>query len=168
MKKLISIVDKLSIGLGKIAAFFVFAVCTLIFIEIILRSVFNKTLFITSEYAGYAMCIITFLGLAYTLYNDGHIRVTIIYSKLSERGKVICDMINYFIGILLCIYIFKATGNLFYNSVIKQTRSVQVFATYIAIPQFFLPFGTAFITLQYLCKFIKSFYQFNKLGGEKK
>ena len=167
MKKFIFIVDKLSLALGKITAFFVSAVCILIFMEIILRTFFNITLFITSEYAGYTMSIITFLGLAYTLYNDGHIRVTILYEKFSEKKRIICDCINYFIGFMLCIYIFRATGSLFYSSLVKQTRSIQVFATYLAIPQFFLPLGVSVMMLQYMCKFIKSLDKYRRLEGEK-
>lgn len=35
--------------------------------EIVLRSVFDRTLYITDEYSGYLMCGLTFCALAYTL-----------------------------------------------------------------------------------------------------
>jgi len=168
MKKFILIVDTISTVLGKVTAFFVSAICILIFMEIILRTFFNITLYITSEYAGYTMSIITFLGLAYTSYNNGHIRVTILYEKFSEKKKIVCDCINYLIGFLLCIYILWSTSSLFYSSLIKQTRSIQVFATYLAIPQFFLPFGVLVMILQYMCKFIKSIDKYKSLEGELK
>ena len=166
MKKFILTIDNLAEKLGKIGSYLIFGIALLIFVEIVLRSFLNKTLYVTAEYSGYTMCVITYIGIAYALREKAHIRITILYSKFSERNKVIIDMFNYFIGIVLCLYVFRASANFFWSSVVNKTQSIQAFATYLFIPRFFVPFGIAMMMLQYLCEFLKSFQIFKELKGK--
>ena len=77
MKKIVNAIDGIS-GFGGWTAGIMMVLALLIVVaEIFTRSVFTKTLYISDEYAGYLMSMLTFFGLAYTLRERGHIRTTI-------------------------------------------------------------------------------------------
>jgi hypothetical protein len=44
----------------------------------------------------------------------------------------------------------------FWDSVVNESRSMHVSETYLAIPQFFMPFGALLMTLQFLSEFLKA------------
>lgn len=56
------------------------------------------------EMQWYLFSLIFLLGAAYTLRHDGHVRVDLLYSRLSERGKAWLDLV----GTLLILLPFSA------------------------------------------------------------
>ena len=44
----------------------------------------------------------------------------------------------------------------FWDSVVTNSRSMQISQTYVAIPQFFMPFGTLVMTLQFAAEVMRS------------
>lgn len=59
----------------------------LVLVEIIGRSFFNYSTMIADEYSGYLYLTAVFLGLAYGLNHQSHIRITIITSRLSKEAN---------------------------------------------------------------------------------
>ena len=93
MKRLIRIIDRISLAGGWLSGLMVCLGLTLVVAEIITRSVFNSTLYIAEEYAGYMMCGLTFLALAYTLREKGHIRMTFLHKVIEGRPRLILDLV---------------------------------------------------------------------------
>lgn len=158
MKKIINLIDKISYIGGIASGAMIIIGLILVVIEIILRSLFSKTLFVTEEYSGYLMAGITFLALSYTLKEKGHIRMTFLHTILSERGKIILDMIAYTIGFIFSIILTYYTFLFFWDSLVSNSRSMQISQTPLAIPQFFLPVGSAMFALQFFAEFFKDYY----------
>ena len=123
--------------------------------EIVVRSVFGKTLYISDEYSGYLMAMLTFFGLAYTLRERGHIRMMFLLHFLKGPKKVRYNMICMFVGFLFCLGLLWFTVEFFWDSVVNRTQSMQITETYLAIPQAFLPIGSFFLLLQFLSEFLK-------------
>ena len=67
MKLLIRSIDRIAALIGALAGIMLCVALVMICAEIVLRSVFDRTLYITDEYMGYRMCGLTFCALAYTL-----------------------------------------------------------------------------------------------------
>jgi len=44
----------------------------------------------------------------------------------------------------------------FWDSVVNSSRSMQISETYLAIPQFFMPFGFSILSLQFVAEFLKN------------
>lgn len=155
MKIVINLIDKLSGFNGWIAGIMMLVALVLAVAEIVYRTGFSGTLYITDEYEGYLMAMLTFCGLAYTLRERGHIRVMILPHFLKDRARIIFNMCCFVIGFAFCVAFTWYTLVFFWDSYVHGSKSMHVSETYLAIPQFFLPFGTALMTLQFLAEFLK-------------
>jgi TRAP-type C4-dicarboxylate transport system permease small subunit len=156
MKRFIRIIDKISGICGGLAGLMLCGGLALTAIEIVLRSGFSKTLFITDEYSGYLMCGVAFCGLSYTLREKGHIRMTFVHKVVSNRGREYLDLVCYGVGTVFCAVITWFTGSFFWDSIVTGSQSMQISETYLAIPQFFMPFGALIMTLQFVAEFLKT------------
>lgn len=156
MNYIIRMIDRLTGAFGIIAGLFMVLSVVLVMIEIVMRSVFNSTIYITQEYSGYFMVAITFFGLAYTLKEKGHIRLTFLHRFVKVGiGRAILEIIVSFIGLIIFIIILKATWDLFISSFENGSRSMQLTKTYLAIPQFAMPLGSLLICLQFVSEICK-------------
>jgi len=127
----------------------------LILTEIVLRSAFSKTLFITDEYSGYLMSALTFMGLSYTMREKGHIRVTLLQNVLSNTARLYLDLVCCLVGFLTVSFIAWQCALFFWDSVVTQSRSMQISETYLAVPQFFMPLGSTLFALQLFTEALK-------------
>ncbi len=157
MKKLISVLDKISDIGGVVSGVMICAGVSLVIAEIIVRGVFSRTLYISEEYSGYLMAGLTYMALGYTLKERAHIRMTFIHSILSERGKVILDLFCFIVGFLFSVGFTYVTFGLFWDSLVSGTRSMQISETPLAIPQAFLPIGSFIMTGQFLAEILRCF-----------
>ncbi|OGR20015.1 MAG: hypothetical protein A2X81_12155 [Desulfobacterales bacterium GWB2_56_26] len=156
MKRLIRIIDVISGACGGFAGLLLCLGVVLTGLEIVLRSGLDSTLFITDEYSGYLMCGMTFCGLAYTLREKGHIRMTFIHKIVTGRRREYLDLFCYGAGTVFSAVLTYYTWALFWDSVMTGSQSMQVSETYLSIPQFFMPFGAFVLTLQFLAEFLKT------------
>jgi TRAP-type C4-dicarboxylate transport system permease small subunit len=156
-KRLITIIDKFSFFGGALSGIMICSAFILIVSEIITRTIFNSTLYVAEEYSGYLMCCLTFAALGITLRDKGHIRMTFLHNILkNSKYLLVLDMICYVIGFVFSIWITYFLGMFFWDSVINNSRSMQISETYLAIPQFFMPFGSFILALQFIAEFLKS------------
>jgi len=155
MKKLINAIDRISGFSGGVAAVVIAAALLIAVAEIVMRSFFGKTIYIADEYAGYLMSVLTFMGLAFTLRERGHIRVMLIIHFFKGKTRTAFSMLCTFIGFLFCCGLTFHTFQFFWDSVVNKTQSMQLTETYLAIPQVFLPIGSLLFTLQFLSEFLK-------------
>lgn len=156
MKRLIKIMDAISAMAGALAAALLVIALIVNSVEILIRSTIDRTLFITDEYSGYMMCGLTFLALAYTLREKGHIRMTIMHSLVKDRARLHLDTVCYVIGALFSAFVTYHTASLFWDSVATGSQSVQLSATYLAVPQFFMPLGALLLTQQFVSELLKN------------
>lgn len=163
MELFVRIIDKISTFFGYIAGILIVLGTGIIMTEIFMRSVLDSTIYITDEYIAYFMVAITFFGLAYTLKDKEHIRMTFLHKlKLFKGGKprFYLDLYAYTVGLIVFVFITIATFNLFWDSVVTGTRAMTLTRTYLAIPQFAMPVGSVLITLQFLAEIFRSIIQF--------
>lgn len=156
MEKFIRICDRLSEYTGWVAGVMLLGGLALVILEILARTLFSATLYITEEYSGYLMAAITFLALAYTLKDKGHIRMTFLHSVVKGKGRVALDMYAFAAGMVVSAVITFTTARFFWDSVVSQTRSMQISETYLAIPQFFMPLGALVLTIQFAAELGRS------------
>lgn len=156
MKRIVRLIDTISAAAGGVAGVLLCLGLGLTAGEILLRSVFSRTLFITEEYSGYLMCGLTFCGLAYTLKERGHIRMTLVHGLVKGRSRVGLDACCLAVGLLFSAGVTLVTGQLFWDSAVTGSQSMQVSSTYLAIPQAFMPLGALVLTLQFLGELLKS------------
>lgn len=157
MKNIVRVIDKISDVFGLLAGLLMGLGVVLVLIEVVMRSVFNSTIYITQEYSGYFMAAITFFGLAYTLKEHGHIRLTFLHRIIKPgRSRIILDICSFAIGLIIFGIVTYATFNFFLGSLKSGTQSLQLTKTYLAIPQSVMPLGSLVIVLQFLSEILKS------------
>lgn len=162
MTTIIRIIERVSYAFGLIAGITMVLGVILVLTEVIARGVFNSTIYITQEYTGYFMVAITFFGLAYTLKENGHIRLTFLHRIIKPgRGRVILDIYTFVIGLIIFGIITYTSFDFFLSSLASGSRSMQITKTYLAIPQFIMPLGSFIVMLQFVGEILKSIVQLN-------
>ncbi len=156
MKALVRGIDRISGLGGALASVMLCAGLALIAAEIVARSGFDSTLFITEEYAGYLMCGLTFCALGQTLRDKGHIRMTFLLKVVKGRPRIYLELVCFAIGLAFCLGLTWFTWLFFWDSVVSRSQSMQISETYLAIPQFFMPLGALIMSLQFCAEIFRS------------
>lgn len=100
MLKLEKIFDKFADIIGAITAITMVLMIVNVFYDVITRYLFRTSSIAMQEMEWHLFSIIILLGVSYTLKEDGHVRVDIIYDKLSQRKKAMINMLGAVIFIL--------------------------------------------------------------------
>lgn len=158
MKSLIRLIDRLNSFSGALAGLMLLGALAMICTEIVLRSFFHRTLYITDEYMGYLMCGLTFCALGYTLKEKGHIRMTLLFQSLGTKWQQFLNIVCFSIGFFVTAYLSFICTSFFWDSVVTKSQSIQISATYLAIPQFFMPLGATMLALQFLAELLRSIF----------
>lgn len=71
-----------------------------VFLDVVLRYVFNNTLIGLQELEWHLFSGLFLLGIAYTLQNDAHVRMDIFYDKFSPKKQAWINIIGFVIFII--------------------------------------------------------------------
>ncbi len=92
MQRVISILDSFSNSVGRLASWFSVLMVLLMASIVILRYLFQSGSIAMQESVMYLNALIFTFGAAYTLKEQGHVRVDIFYYRLTARGRAIVDL----------------------------------------------------------------------------
>jgi TRAP-type mannitol/chloroaromatic compound transport system permease small subunit len=111
--RIIKIIDKISEWTGALSAWIVIPLMMVVIYEVFQRHILNAP-----TRWGYDVLWMLFsaqflLGGAFTLLRKGHIRIDIVYGVLSEKAKLIYDIINTLVIILLPAVLLTWAGIVF-------------------------------------------------------
>ncbi len=138
---------------GNIAAAFLLLVAIFILIGIASR-LFGFYIRGLAEYSGYCMAASSFLALAYTFGEKGHIRITLFLEKANKRIKrfleLWCFSIATFFSVFLSFYFIK----MLIISIDFKERSEGADEIYIWIPQTTVAIGSTIFFICVLHNFI--------------
>ncbi|MDM8542373.1 TRAP transporter small permease subunit [Desulfococcaceae bacterium HSG9] len=117
IKKYIRIVDRLNEITGQFVAWLTTVLVLVVFYDVILRYVFAKGNIAMQELEWHLFSMIFLLGAAYTLKNNGHVRVDIIYVKFNEKTKAWINFIGSFLFLIpFALIVIYATKDFILNS----------------------------------------------------
>ncbi|MEK7879914.1 MAG: TRAP transporter small permease [candidate division NC10 bacterium] len=148
-------IERLSQAGGYVAGAVSVLLTALIAIAVISRRVFNSPLLITEEIAGYMMVAIVFLGLAYTMKMDGHVRADILLSHLPRRAHRALETLATVIALGFAGVLVAGTWRLFSEFYSQGTRSFHYLQTPLWIPGSLLVIGAALLGLQLVARLLK-------------
>lgn len=94
METLSRLIDGLSNRLGLAFSWLTLAMVTVMAVIVVLRYVFQIGSISLQESVIYINALIFTFGVAYTLKEQGHVRVDIFYSRLSAKGKAWIDLLG--------------------------------------------------------------------------
>ena len=87
MESLQNLFDRFSDVIGKIAAALMILLLINVFYDVVARYFFKSSSIAFQELEWHIFASMFLLGIAYTLKEEGHVRVDIIYEKLSNKNK---------------------------------------------------------------------------------
>ncbi|MCP4113280.1 MAG: TRAP transporter small permease subunit [Desulfobacteraceae bacterium] len=117
LKKLSRWIDALNEWVGRGVAWVTFLVVLVVFVDVVMRYVFNTSFVFTQELEWHLFAFIFLIGAGYTLLKDGHVRVDIFYQRMGPRAQAWINLMGVLLFLLPGCYMIIATSLQFvYNS----------------------------------------------------
>ncbi len=92
MKKLEQVFNSFSTIIGKIAALLLLLLIAIVFYNVIMRYLFNDVSIGMQEMEWHLYASIFLLGISYTLSQNAHVRVDLIYERLNPKKQAFIDI----------------------------------------------------------------------------
>jgi TRAP-type C4-dicarboxylate transport system permease small subunit len=92
-------------ALGVLGMVAIAAIMLIMGVDVILRYFFNRPLLWSYDTTEYLMVGCTYFGIAYTEWQEGHVNISILFSRCSPRIQLVLNMINRLIMLALAIFI---------------------------------------------------------------
>lgn len=167
MRKLVAIIETITnVVSGHLPAWTVFVLMVMVLAEVITRYVMQAPLSIADELGGFMLVGITFLGLAYTWKERGHVSVEIVTNILPPRVKQWVRFITLIMALLFCYPLIAGCYELLQDSLLFGSRSGSWMRTPLVYPQSLLLAGSVLLFLQLLAEVIKAVYALKNSPGE--
>jgi len=117
LEKIVRIIDGLSDKIGYLVGWLTTIMVLVVFYDTFMRYVFQKGTVALQELEWHLFAIIFLIGAAYTLKQGGHVRVDIIYLKLSDKAKAWIDLLGTFVFLIpFAIMVILSTKGFVINS----------------------------------------------------
>ncbi len=87
-------INQFSNLLGKIAASLFILLLLNVFIDVVMRYVFNDVSIGMQELEWHLYATVFLIGIPYALFKDGHVRVDIIYAGFSPKRRALIDLVG--------------------------------------------------------------------------
>ncbi len=154
---IINIIDKLSLGGAYLSALFMVLIVLIIAVEIVLRSLFSTSTLIADEYSAYFFVGVVLSGLAFTLKENAHIRITLLTSILGETGRNFLDVLATIVAMAIISFAMYHAGIMVFESWQLGMRADSISETPIYISQIVMPLGLLMFNLQLGARLLRRF-----------
>lgn len=142
-------------GIGAVFSASAFALMTiLILAEVLLRTFLGKSTLIASEYSGYMLAGMIYLGLAYSFSQKAHIRITFLKERLRGWPLHILELFCTAVAAVLCMLSTAFLWDMVKVSFQRGATAYTVAETPLWIPQAVVLIGMFIMTLQVLAYFL--------------
>ena len=165
MKSLVRFAEALVTLAGWVAGAFLIVTTALIFTEITLRLLAGRSTLVAQEYSGYLLAAMIYGAAGYTLLKGEHIRVGLVYERLSPKGQLWLDRIALALGLFFATLLVLAFYGLFADSLHYHTRSFTPARTPMVYPHGAALVGAGTLWLAFFALLLKSFLDPRPLGA---
>ena len=115
--KISKLIDNFNVKVGKLFSWLLLLMVLFTFLIVVLRYLFNIGFIWMQELVRFFYAAVFLICAAYTLVEDGHVRVDIFYSKLSIKKKYIVNLIGSLIFLIpVCLITFYYSYSYVLNS----------------------------------------------------
>ena len=155
--KLSAGIDRINQLLGKAAGIMILLSCIVSAVNALLRYGLDISNNWPLELQWYLFSAAVMLGAAYTLKRNEHVRVDLIYSQLSERGRIWIDLFGLVLFLMPACILFAwlSWTTLFYPSWLVSEHSMNSGGLARYPIKFVVPLGFFMLSLQGLSEIIK-------------
>ena len=159
INKIINVIDRANERVGSVTAWLSLILVLVVCYDVFTRYFLKVSSVAVQELEWHLFSILFLLSAGYTLKNDGHVRVDVIYSKLSKKKKAIINIIGSLLLLLpFCLMVIFTSKNFVYSSFqIMETSPDPGGLPARFVLKSFLPISFLFLFLQGIGLFLKSF-----------
>jgi len=143
LTRAIKAIDAVSVTIADLVRWAALALVLVTAAIVIQRYVFGVSITKLQESVIYLHAVLFLLSSAATLYNGGHVRVDIIYSKLTDRGRAWTDMLGVYLALIPMCWLILDTSQSYVGGawrILERSRESDglplVFLLKTAIPVF--------------------------------
>jgi TRAP-type mannitol/chloroaromatic compound transport system permease small subunit len=117
LEKFVRLIDRMSDKIGYLVGWITTVMVLIVFYDTVMRYAFHKGNVALQELEWHLFAVVFLLGAAYTLKEDGHVRVDIIFVNLSEKAKAWIDFLGIFIFLIpFSVIVIMSTKGFVMNS----------------------------------------------------
>ena len=96
-----NIIKYLYVLAGILAICVMFTVCT----DVVMRYFLHRPLEWSVRFTEISLLYVTFLGTAWVLKKEGHVKVDAVLTQLSPRAQTLLNLVTSIIGVMICLLI---------------------------------------------------------------
>lgn len=124
-------------------------------LEVFLRSFFGKSTLVASEYSGYLLAAMIYLGMGFSFREGAHIRITFLKGRLTGTIGRIVEIWCYCFAAVLCFLSTFFLWDLVFTSYERGLQAYTVSETPLFLPQAFLLIGMLVMSFQVIVKLVQ-------------
>lgn len=160
-RKISSQIERMSTLMAWLGKSCVFLMIPLITYEVFTRYVLGFAARIAEEFGGYLLVGATFLGLAYTMKEGGHIRVLALVNRLNEKLANRLRLLTLAVVLSITIVFVIFAAQMVLRSYTLGLKSTTIWLVPMHFPQLLLLIGVFFFLLQVLVEIFKTLNEGN-------
>lgn len=127
----------------------------LIFVDVFGRYLLSRPTKVADELGGYLLLAIVFLGAAYAMQRDLHIKVTVLSDRVPIKARRWLALVMEIVAIIFVVVTAWLGAQLVALSLDSGTRSPSILRTPTYIPQLVVPIGLGIFALEMIRRFIR-------------
>ncbi len=156
MNTLLSLIDKLSVNVGKTFAWLSIPMIFVVVYEVVARKLFNNPTDWAHESTTILYGTFCIIGAVWTLHNKGHVRTEVIHQIMPLRMQIFCDVITGLLALAMLTILFLGSYEFAADSWAKhEISSKSTWGVPIYPFKSVIPFATALMILQQLAHIIR-------------
>lgn len=155
MKKLLSAIDALSTWVGKAGSWLILLVVFFIIYEILMRYVFHLPTLWVSESMVFGCGVSYVLGAAWALQDNRHVKIDLLYGRLTVRQRAVIDSVTYVFFVLYLGVFLWAVSKYVWQSVRVGETTGSAWDPPVYPIKIALVVGVTLLLLQGTAKFIR-------------
>ncbi len=153
--KYVQVVDYLSTRFGRIAMYLIFLMIGTLLLDAVTRNMLNIPLFWCVELAQFTLAAYYIMGGPYSMQLETHVRMDLLYDRLSERNKARMDSFTViFLMVYLIVLLIGSISSTVYSIETNQ-RLFSMWNPSVVPIKLIMVFGIFLMLLQALSTFFK-------------
>ena len=165
MKRFLDVVNNITMVFAYISGALVVVMMVIMVFDVVMRHVLNRPTIWADEVSCFLLVGVSFLGAAYALKTDSHVRIETFVNILSPRVKFFIETVTDILSVAFLFIFAWQGGRLVYESFVHTRISPTLLRTPLYLPQTFLAVGLSWFCIQMLAHTLKRFVDRQEGGG---
>lgn len=151
-------IDAINERMGKTVSYLLIPLAGVVIAEVVLRYFFNSPTIWSFELARHIFGGFIVLSGGYVLLRQAHVKIDLLYGRLSLRGRAIVDLCTAFFFFLFCGTLLWTSAGFAWTSMLLKETSESMFRIVLWPVKSAIFLGALLIVLQGIAQFIRNLH----------